>query len=737
MQEQQGSGEAHYGHSFGNYDLVRRIDVGGMGEVYLAHQRSAFGREVAVKIIRSDLMHDITARKRFLREAEVSAHLKHEHILPLFEFGEEQGRLFLVTPYIKGGTLGQRLQKGPLSLPETHQLFSALVQAVAYIHKRGVVHRDLKPNNVLLDKDDESGQVYVRLIDFGIASLPGMVGGDAHLTTAGHEMGTIAYMAPERLDGIAAPANDIYSLGIILYQMLTGQLLVKDTPITLPQPLEVVVKRSIAYNPADRYSTADELLRAFEYAYRAARVAPSSVQLPAKPAVAQPTDSGPIGQPVKQPPSPSVARPATLPPIPPAVRPVAQAMKLDDLPDPDDFDEDEPTPGRARRRITASSPALPRVSLPQKNTGEDKSIVSPRPELVLKPHLPSGDTFSRADYNAPTTSIGPLSLSGRQQMLSVSSVATPAEKPQIKTPRKRKGVNAALVPLSIVIVLLVITVVVFMALPALVTATVTLSPQVASISNTFTLTASPDVQNVDVAAKSIPLKSFSTTETVNKTGPTSGKSFQCLLLHLDCQKIVSDNDVNQLAQQARQDPQVTQNLHTQLQSQNATQVGDPTVTIVNGNANPPVGATSDTVTVSLTEQVSVHYVLNQDAQSLAHTLLQQQAQQQYGPGYQFLDQMTRVGQPRVQIGDNTVHITVAAAGLAQYTISVAQANKIAGEIKGLKVQNARALLAKESGIDPNSLNIHVSYGDTLPANPRQITINTVNPATLPAVQLPA
>src|SRR6266487_3974185 len=139
---------------FGNYDLVRRIDVGGMGEVYLARQRSAFGREVALKIIRSDLVHDVTARKRFLREAEVSAHLKHEHILPLYEFGEEQGRLFLVTPYIEGGTLLRRLQTGSLSLSEVHQLFSALVQAIAYIHKRGVIHRDLKPSNILLDTEE-------------------------------------------------------------------------------------------------------------------------------------------------------------------------------------------------------------------------------------------------------------------------------------------------------------------------------------------------------------------------------------------------------------------------------------------------------------------------------------------------------------------------------------------------------------------------------------------------------
>src|SRR5579884_2880905 len=165
--------ESQNHRSFGNYDLVQRIDVGGMGEVYLARQRTAFGREVAVKIIRSDLMHDITARKRFLREAEVSAHLKHEHILQLVEFGEQDGRLFLVTPYIEGGTLARRLQNGPLSLDEVQPLFTALVQAVAYIHRRGVVHRDLKPSNILLDQTEGSDEVYVRLFDFGIASIQG------------------------------------------------------------------------------------------------------------------------------------------------------------------------------------------------------------------------------------------------------------------------------------------------------------------------------------------------------------------------------------------------------------------------------------------------------------------------------------------------------------------------------------------------------------------------------------
>ena len=99
-------GHIHGKRQFGNYDLIRRIDMGGMGEVYLAHQRTAFHREVAVKIIRDDLSRDPVARARFFREAEVSSHLTHDHILPLFEFGEVDGRLFLVTPYISGGTTG-------------------------------------------------------------------------------------------------------------------------------------------------------------------------------------------------------------------------------------------------------------------------------------------------------------------------------------------------------------------------------------------------------------------------------------------------------------------------------------------------------------------------------------------------------------------------------------------------------------------------------------------------------
>lgn len=300
------------GTPFGNYTLVRRIDVGGMGEVYLAHQLTAFGRTVAIKIIRSDLVHDITARTRFLREAEVSAHLKHEHILPLFDFGEVDGRLFMVTPYIEGGTLATRLQTtGPLALAETRRLFVPLVQAVSYIHRRGVVHRDLKPTNIMLDTEDN--EVYVRLIDFGIASLQGQTASPP-LTMAGHEIGTVAYMAPERLSGIAAPSNDIFSLGVILHQMLTGRIPTATPPEPgsqaprLPDPLARVVRRCVAASPAERYTTADEMLKAFEQAYQHMTQPPP----PARPAQEQRT-------PRPQPEAVSLAHSGEIPALPPPV----------------------------------------------------------------------------------------------------------------------------------------------------------------------------------------------------------------------------------------------------------------------------------------------------------------------------------------------------------------------------------------------------------------------------------
>src|SRR6266487_213327 len=710
IQEQHGPiGGGQNKHSFGNYDLVRRIDIGGMGEVYLARQRTAFGREVALKIIRSDLVHDVTARKRFLREAEVSAHLKHEHILPLVEFGEEQGRLFLVTPYIEGGTLLRRLQTGSLSLSEVHQLFSALVQAIAYIHKRGVIHRDLKPSNILLDTEEGTDQLYVRLIDFGIASLPGVVG-MAPLTSADHEVGTIAYMAPERLNGITAPGNDIYSLGVILYQMLTGQLPNGGQAVTLPQALDAVVKRCIAPDPADRFTGADELLRAFESAYRAVRTA-TRTRLSVAPVTPDMTGTRP-------PVTPSSAMPAL---------PISQ-NRSPVLPEPEEFDDDEPTP----RRITAASPALarPATRITQEN------VVLSRSEMVLAPLPRPGSTFSRADYNAPTTSLDSAGLQARQ-VQRVEDTTTISEKPPVRPRQKRKPSPLAIIPLSIIVILLVIAGAIFWTAPIFVTAKIVVSPQVHAINKVFTMTAKPGISTVDANTQSIPANILTHDQTFSKTGPTTGRPIFCLF---DCPKVVSTDDVYKLSVQVKQDAiaQLTQYANSQLQTKNALGLSKPTFTDINYKVNPLPGTTSDTVTVSLTERVSVEYAANSDAQNLAGQLLQRQVQRQPGQNYALINSLTQVGLPTVGAVDanGAATITIAAGSVAKYHISPSQVADMQNHIKGMKLKNAQAFLAQQPGLDAKTLHFTLSYGDTLPNDVHQMTITTVDPVNLPPVQIP-
>src|SRR5207248_196417 len=281
---------------------------------------------------------------------------KHEHILPLFEFGEDQGRLFLVTPYIEGGTLARHLKRGPLTLTEVQLLFVPLVQAVAYIHRRGVIHRDLKPTNILLDEQD--GQLYVRLIDFGIASVQGSTASPP-LTTAGNELGTIAYMAPERLSGVSAPSNDIFSLGVILYQMLTGNFPVDQQAPELAQPLEYVVRRCIANRPEDRFATADEVLQNFEQAYQFLMTSPQAL-------------SRVISTPV----SPGQS----------SSRHLSNALN-------------RPSNALLDENVDVSEHEL--VSL--QHSGYIPAAISP----------PSQKTFKREDYNAPTTWFDPVKQQGQ------------------------------------------------------------------------------------------------------------------------------------------------------------------------------------------------------------------------------------------------------------------------------------------------------------------------------------
>lgn len=671
---------------FGNYDLIRRIDVGGMGEVYLARQRTAFDREVAIKIIRSDLVHDTTARKRFLREAEVNAYIQHEHILPLFEFGEEQGRLFMVTPYIAGGNLSRRLQAGPLSLAEVYSLFTALVEAVGYIHRRGVVHRDLKPSNILLDQEGNDGQVYVRLIDFGIATIQG-ASASPPLTTAGTEVGTVVYMAPERLSGIAAPSNDIYSLGIILHQMLTGKLPSAEQHTSLPAPLEYVIKRCLASQLSERFATAEELLNAFEYAYQYLKAAP-------------PIASSPAAAPV---PSMPVAGQSAMPVVPNRAN----------------------TPLRSIRNTNPKMKNLPRT-----NDMPPIPMATPAAAQRLS-------AFGQEDYESPTVDIEPASLAamGRHAAAPSEPVAPPT-----RPKKKRRNPLLAIITICIVIILLVMAGLFFLEFsPALaVTSNVNFGPQVQVVKQVFHLKGSVSQTSINASTTTIPVKTLSITKNGTQAGQTSQ---QCVIPPIfGCQQVVTQNDVDNLSAQLRQslDKQISQDLQHLVQAKQGTQVGSIQVTDAPATANPQVGTQSKTVTVSINGQLGQGaYFTTADAQTLAHLLLKQQIQQ-LGANYVLLSTSMQIGQPAYEGIDASgqVLIAIAAAGVAEYQFPTAQLHAIQSGLKGLNLTKATAFVKQQQGVDPTTVSIHVSSGSTLPSDPQQIKIITLNPPTFPSFTLP-
>jgi len=258
----------------GDFELLSELARGGMGIVYRARQRS-LNRIVALKMLLSGRVTSDVGRARFRAEAEATAELEHPNIVPIFEIGEHSGRLFFSMKLIDGGTLADLLRKSPR--PALHELITALVKvcrAVHYAHQRGILHRDLKPSNVLIDS---AGEPFVA--DFGLAKR---LRSDDGLTVTGALLGTPAYMAPEQAgEGVhgVTTLTDVYALGAILYEVLTGRppftardinaLLAQvrtgapDTPSSLnpsvPRDLELVCLKCLAKEPGERYASAGEL----------------------------------------------------------------------------------------------------------------------------------------------------------------------------------------------------------------------------------------------------------------------------------------------------------------------------------------------------------------------------------------------------------------------------------------------------------------------------------------------
>src|SRR5205823_9844548 len=219
-----------------NYELESEVGRGGMRIVYCARDRR-LKREIAIKVLPPELSFRADIRQRFLREAETAAQLNHQNIVPIYTVEEKDNLVYFVMAYIKGDNLGQRLQQhGPMPPVEVRRSLREVAEALAYAHNRNVIHRDIKPDNIIID--EETGRAMVT--DFGIArALTDM--GDSRLTATGMAIGTPAYMSPEQSAGDRAidGRSDLYSLGVVGYQMLCGQtpFVASNTPSMLVKHL--------------------------------------------------------------------------------------------------------------------------------------------------------------------------------------------------------------------------------------------------------------------------------------------------------------------------------------------------------------------------------------------------------------------------------------------------------------------------------------------------------------------
>ena len=271
------------GTRLGPYDVVGPLGAGGMGEVYRARD-ARLGRDVAIKVLPSDVADNAERRGRFEREARAIAALDHPHICGIYDVGNAEGTHYLVMPLLDGETLAAHLEQGPLPLDQALTIAKEIADALDKAHRQGIVHRDLKPANVMLMK---SG---IKLLDFGLAKLKPSGGpialsdtaGAATGTAEGMILGTLHYMAPEQVEGREADSrSDIWALGAVLYEMATGErpfhgdtaasvvgAILKDTPARVsartplaPESLDRLVATCLAKDPDERWQSARDLQR--------------------------------------------------------------------------------------------------------------------------------------------------------------------------------------------------------------------------------------------------------------------------------------------------------------------------------------------------------------------------------------------------------------------------------------------------------------------------------------------
>jgi serine/threonine-protein kinase len=292
------------GRTFGRYYLLEEIGLGGMATVYKGLDLDT-DQKVALKILAPAMARTPQFKARFQREIKLLRTLRHPNIVPILSFGEEDDHSYIVMPYYDSGTLLDRLSRGPLNPREGARIMNQISGALDYAHRQGIVHRDVKPSNILLDQDGNA-----MLSDFGFAQVQ-----DASISLTGSALiGTPAYMSPEQCTGDPIDAkSDQYSLGVILYQMTTGKLPFEaDTPMglvvkhvnapltpprlispNLPEGVEAVMIKSMAKDPSKRFASVAEMNRVLQRAFADAfdsqgRLKPNRTPLPQAATATQP-----------------------------------------------------------------------------------------------------------------------------------------------------------------------------------------------------------------------------------------------------------------------------------------------------------------------------------------------------------------------------------------------------------------------------------------------------------------
>ena len=742
------------GTQLGNYDVIRRIRVGGMGAVYEGRQRTAFGRRVAIKVILGSYASDREMRRRFAREARTIARLQHPHILQLIEFGEQDGMLFLVMPFIEGGTLTSYLRRELPTLQDIASIFLQLLDAVEYAHDEGLIHRDIKSSNVLLDAR-RGGVPYVYLADFGLVRTSK----NLELEETGKPIpldqipGTPHYMAPEQTRGIVTPAIDIYALGVLLYQMLTGELPYDDpddvkvvkmhlsAPVpspcerdaSVPVELGEVARKAMAKRPEQRFASVAEMRAAFSAAVEGplARVTEDDpdidIELPPPVPVAPRRKSIPLPAPEpKKPPSPVIVRRAR------AVTPSTLFAPV------------RPRPGGSKRKknrrfvlavvaatlvpvilllalllprvlgvslfptgfpLVGASPVATVTVTVQSQTVQDTYLLMAEPTITQADPttraIPDRLLTASANNSRVVSTTGTLSIPGTQAR---GTLLFDNSSPQSFF---LPGGTSFMASDSVQIVL---------------ARAVTIPPRQEGADGTI---SAPAEAAVPGSAGNIAAGALASTCCNNQVVVSNSQAFNggtdSRTAH-----VVAQADLNsaQNALTPGLEKQDLQKIQRQLAA-NEVKAGSPVFSVVS-SSDQPVGARSDTVTVQVSVTATVTVYNLQTARQMALQLLGDRAAQSLGDNYRPNSSPVAVN-PVVtaQEKNGVIYLSVRVHGVWFYQISQQQIDLWRQSIKGATPQLAQAFMVQQPGVA--HVIIQLPFGaDHLPTALDQIQVVLVN-----------